>query len=1540
MERADDRRQALLRRALTPGSEQSIFATLRDAPPDLRAPLAAALIALARALAGRGDLAFALTIARAVERAENRRPAAAPGAWPPGGPRPPGASLLATALRPGTRAAPARPTLDALLPRQRLDLTALPARAGRVGALAGQVALPGEQRGLDEAQLRELSPLMPVPINELVFNGRAIVVAERPQAARARRPRPQPPLTFEQVWQPRMLEQLAATVRAHRRVAIHGIPGVGKRTLALQAAAELYRAGSFPGGVLLVEAVGDLLRQPARVDELLAEWYSSSPDERRDAITPGMVRAALGDEPLLAIFTGVRQGDAERLDVLTRALPSSAHLVLVCESETAARELGAELVPVQVPSLEEARAIALAALGLDGDATAPVDWLDDLITTVDCHPQALKFVVESLAERGREEWPELARATARRFRSGSGAVPALELSGVNRTVARVLMERYNTLDPDLQRRFLACGLLAPGVTFTPADAARVWGCPLEQAAADLNRLTGRSLLMRAEPGRSAYRLNGLLRNLAFGMLRHSDEVDLGATLAQLCAALAAEIDAIPAANPGALLPMLPQVAHAVELTHAVDPATRDPARAAAVISACGSHMLALGLGEQIVVWCRRSLEALPDDADARRLDLELTYLGALLETAGLRVDGREARLRDATAICDGLVARAEAAGDDARRVLTRARRVQTFCLLTQFAPATEQQLLDALGEIDSLLAGAPDDQARGLLLLSRAQVTALLLNFGEITPERMGEALDATNAVLQDGGQPSLSRTAMLAIQTDILLRQGILAREDEERYLADAELRVERIIAETDPVQGPVLVAFAWLTRALIAMRRLARDGISPEQLDVAEDACARAATLPLEAGPLVYTLSRVLRAIARIARAEQGAPVSADALRAILDDLDAADREITPRSDRDGFALVAWLRLQALGQSRLDDPGLLRDAERRADNTLAVLERDLPAQGYRELLVARLRLLERSAAPHAILRYCDEMLFHLRDQVRVHLTLDCQYDVLIARLRAYITLAHSEGEDRFQRVREAWAVAKEAAALAQEGDLTAQISLLVGLATSPMILLEEDSQQVAAYCEAMLVPTVQLVRLCREHGITDLMSHLEPVVRLLTLVYGADLGEVWRRNGGVGEPPEAAGQPDGDELLTAALGIAVAIFGLAYARADDTVEVGLWQEAVRCGERLLAMPIERIDALSEGELAADSLTDEVATAYLYLAYAHCVGGRVAEMRAAVARAAELRPTAAAAVDHAFVRVAEAFMLFELAEAAGAEPAAVRYGDEGLAAAAAALTVFGDRDPARRAKMLCSLAELPLKVAVAPPEAARRWAGVMRELLGEARALAENLGDAERGAATAATLAAVELWEGELDPGASPARFSEALRLAAGGLAAGDPSAGVRYALLTRQAQALYERSFLPSLHADEQVGQAIDALGQVVEIFAADGQHDELKPALAHLLLCLALERPRQLRAQWQRLTTESVDEFFGGLDAELYAELAGQRVARVRRIAGDLGPGAPPEARVRAANLARALRDQQVIDLGAQRGELEALIARLSAEAPDAP
>ncbi|WP_205328589.1 tetratricopeptide repeat protein [Glycomyces sp. YM15] len=295
-------------------------------------------------------------------------------------------------------------------------------------------------------------------------------------------------------------------------VAVHGMPGVGKTSLVVQAAHTL--APSYPDGQLFIDLHGFTSGagpRPGPASMLTRLLHRLGADERDlpeeiDELT-ARYRSAVADRRVLLVLDNA--ANAGQVEALLPGTPGS--LVLATSRRDLSTLTGAYSVPLEPPPMREA--VAMLGAGVDritdDEAAAIAERCGRL-------PLAMGLAAARL--RSRPLWQ--AEDLLARLDHEDRLLSELDMGHYG--VGAALRASYLELDPDHQRLLRRLGLL-PGDDLDAHAAGALSGVAEQQAAAMLESLVDVHLVETRSPGR--YRLHDLVRLFAIRLAKLEEPED-------------------------------------------------------------------------------------------------------------------------------------------------------------------------------------------------------------------------------------------------------------------------------------------------------------------------------------------------------------------------------------------------------------------------------------------------------------------------------------------------------------------------------------------------------------------------------------------------------------------------------------------------------------------------------------------------------------------------------------------------------------------------------------------------------------------------------------------------------------------------------------------------------------------------------------------------------------------------------------------------------------------------------------------------------
>ncbi|MBL8160578.1 MAG: tetratricopeptide repeat protein [Anaerolineae bacterium] len=343
-------------------------------------------------------------------------------------------------------------------------------------------------------------------------------------------------------------------------VAVQGMGGIGKSTLAAALALDCDVRRMFPDGIYWVE----LKRDPSialRQADLGARFGDTDVNEYPDAVR-GKQRlgALLEDKRALIILDDIWK--KEHADAFLVPAPRCCFLLttrlqaLVDDLDLRA---GSE---VRLNTLTDQEAIRLIEARLGAAAPDQHETFTAIHALLEGHTLALSLAAARIAKKGAAYAPDYLATLQQRLSSDRPffELDKLEATEKNLSVSVTLQESYEALSEANQRRFRLLGIFAPDGTFDAPAAAAVWDEPVEDTPEYLQFLVDAALLNVAEGG--SYDQHALLRAHARARMNAEERAAAFARYADYVIAVAEQFRQLRQDAWGKLDPELPHI-HAV-----------------------------------------------------------------------------------------------------------------------------------------------------------------------------------------------------------------------------------------------------------------------------------------------------------------------------------------------------------------------------------------------------------------------------------------------------------------------------------------------------------------------------------------------------------------------------------------------------------------------------------------------------------------------------------------------------------------------------------------------------------------------------------------------------------------------------------------------------------------------------------------------------------------------------------------------------------------------------------------------------------------
>jgi tetratricopeptide (TPR) repeat protein len=313
-----------------------------------------------------------------------------------------------------------------------------------------------------------------------------------------------------------LLDDDSASAGAMKIMAVDGMPGIGKTTLAVHWAHQV--ASRFPDGQLYVNLrgfdPGGLPVSAAQAVRGFLDAFGISAEKiplTLDA-QASLYRSRLASRRVLVLLDNAR--DAEQVRPLLPGSPGCLVLITSRKQLIGLIAEGAHPLTLDLPTGAEAHQQFECRLGSDRVAAEPTSaW--QIVDLCGRLPLALSIVA---ARAVTHPHFSLTALTAE-LRNASECLDAFECGDPAASVRAVLSWSYKQLDPPAARLFRLLGLHA-GPDVSAAAAASLAGLPLDEGRRRLGELTRAHLLAEHVPGR--FWCHDLLRAYAAELTQSAD----------------------------------------------------------------------------------------------------------------------------------------------------------------------------------------------------------------------------------------------------------------------------------------------------------------------------------------------------------------------------------------------------------------------------------------------------------------------------------------------------------------------------------------------------------------------------------------------------------------------------------------------------------------------------------------------------------------------------------------------------------------------------------------------------------------------------------------------------------------------------------------------------------------------------------------------------------------------------------------------------------------------------------------------------------
>lgn len=312
-------------------------------------------------------------------------------------------------------------------------------------------------------------------------------------------------------------------------LAIYGLPGIGKSTLAAAYASIEGTEANYPGGVLwtnaAVEDAQQILTQWAREAYREEQWRIIQTNSQSNIFEPESIRKMMtGHGSMLVILDDVRSFDV--IQYLRRALPVEANVMLTTRDGTLASQFmeNTGQSPIELDRLNEDDAVRLLQVG---ETSLQAEELFPLVAAVGAHPQTLRIIAAQIRQLSTtERRREYLQSLLDDINSG-------EETNVSQNFETAFSYLYNLISDKApeertqhQKWLRYLGVLVPTEAgFSTEMASMLWDTDVSTAATFLERMSEYSIVQPTLEGRwSQNRMvhSALLRKLQ----EQRDELEL------------------------------------------------------------------------------------------------------------------------------------------------------------------------------------------------------------------------------------------------------------------------------------------------------------------------------------------------------------------------------------------------------------------------------------------------------------------------------------------------------------------------------------------------------------------------------------------------------------------------------------------------------------------------------------------------------------------------------------------------------------------------------------------------------------------------------------------------------------------------------------------------------------------------------------------------------------------------------------------------------------------------------------------------------
>lgn len=325
------------------------------------------------------------------------------------------------------------------------------------------------------------------------------------------------------------LSELWECLKHQQEVAVVGMPGLGKSTIASMFVQKY--GDKYAGGQLWPKEIRNQ-KQCQAILNYWASWaYGGDLHHLQQnklwqnlQFEPSAVEELLSDKgPILVVLDDI--WDIEEIKPLRNALPENAHLLITTRDDRIANKLKGKL-SLGVLTQEDSLVLLYSFLPEQSDSQ-----LKQIAKGLGYHAQALTIAGGDIKQQTERE--KAINKLLKRVETGEGFgdLPQFDQRDRQNEVEIAFKSSYDdivNMGTEYQQRFRFLGIFGPlEADFSTAAAAAMWEDNIESATDFLDVLYGRSLLTKSSyEGENRWVQHTLLRAYSHELLRREDELEI------------------------------------------------------------------------------------------------------------------------------------------------------------------------------------------------------------------------------------------------------------------------------------------------------------------------------------------------------------------------------------------------------------------------------------------------------------------------------------------------------------------------------------------------------------------------------------------------------------------------------------------------------------------------------------------------------------------------------------------------------------------------------------------------------------------------------------------------------------------------------------------------------------------------------------------------------------------------------------------------------------------------------------------------------